>query len=163
MSGPHQKVYMSAIREMLECARAFEHYSAAHVRTLGLTGAQFDIIATLGNTKGMSCKELGEKTLITKGTMTGVLDRLEAKGLLERRPSPEDGRSWITALTAEGQALFERVFPAHIAYVDPVFAGFEEAELRALKAELAKVRAAFVAASAAAAPATADMETCHAD
>ncbi len=161
MNGPHHKVYMSAIREMLECARAFEHYSNAHVRTLGLTGAQFDIIATLGNTAGMSCKELGEKTLITKGTMTGVLDRLEAKGLLERHPSPEDGRSWITALTQEGQALFERIFPVHLAYVDPVFAGFEEAELKTLKAQLAKVRAAFVNAPAAL-PA-ADVEPCHAD
>src|SRR5258706_16363153 len=100
-----EKSFLRMVRELLECARGFEHYSAAHVRTLGLTGAQFDIIATLGNTRGMSCKELGEKTLITKGTMTGVLDRLEAKGLLERPPPPEGGRSWITALTDEGQAL----------------------------------------------------------
>ena len=35
----------------------------------GLTHAQFDIIATLGNTPGMSYKELGDKTLITKGTL----------------------------------------------------------------------------------------------
>ena len=88
---------------------------------LNLTPAQFDIIATLGNTDGMTCKELGEKTLITKGTMTGVLDRLEGKALLVRVASPDDGRSWITKLTRKGQALFEEIFPAHMKHLDPLF------------------------------------------
>lgn len=134
---------MPVIRELIECARAFEHYSSAHVRSLGLTAAQFDIIATLGNTAGMSCKELGEKTLITKGTMTGVLDRLEAKGMLTRRTSPDDGRSWITALTADGQALFEKIFPAHVEYVNPVFVSFSDAELGAMRKQLQQLRCAF--------------------
>lgn len=78
------KRYMPLVRALIECAQSFERCSGAHVRELGLTPAQFDIIATLGNTDGMSCKELGEKTLIIKGTMTGVLNRLEQKGLLSR-------------------------------------------------------------------------------
>jgi DNA-binding MarR family transcriptional regulator len=63
---------------LAECMQLFEQISTAKVRQFGLTH-QFDIIATLGNTQGMTCKELGEKTLITKGTLTGVLDRLEQK------------------------------------------------------------------------------------
>ena len=39
---------------------------------------------------GMTCKELGEKLWITKGTLTGVLDRLEAKGLVQRERKIED-------------------------------------------------------------------------
>ncbi|MEO8384463.1 MAG: MarR family transcriptional regulator [Betaproteobacteria bacterium] len=108
-----------------------------------MTPAQFDIIATLGNTNGMSCKELGEKTLITKGTMTGVLDRLERKGLLSRHDSPEDGRSWITKLTAEGQALFEDVFPKHLTHLDPLFISFTDQELNNMRQQLCRLRLAF--------------------
>ncbi|MEO8102627.1 MAG: MarR family transcriptional regulator [Betaproteobacteria bacterium] len=134
---------MPVIRELIECARAFEHCSNEHVRELQLTSAQFDIIATLGNTDGMTCKELGEKTLITKGTLTGVLDRLEGKGLLERTPSPDDGRSWITRLTARGQSLFERIFPAHIRHLDPLFANITDSELAAMQKQLRRLREAF--------------------
>ena len=71
--------------ELVRAYQAFESYSAAHIRNLGLTAPQFDIIATLGNTSGMSFKDLGEKTLITKGTLTGVIDRLEDKALVDRK------------------------------------------------------------------------------
>ena len=69
--------YLRTLRLLAECYHAFERYSAAQVREFGLTPPQFDIIATLGNTEGMSFKQLGEKTLITKGTLTGVVDRLD--------------------------------------------------------------------------------------
>ena len=66
--------FLPTLRELVRCYQAFEVFSAAHVRTLDLTPPQFDIIATLGNTPGMTFKELGEKTLITKGTLTGVMN-----------------------------------------------------------------------------------------
>ena len=134
---------MQLVRALIECARSFEHCSGSHIRELGLTPAQFDIVATLGNTTGMSCKELGEKTLITKGTMTGVLDRLQDKGLLSRHDSPEDGRCWITKLTPMGQALFEEIFPKHLAHLDPLFITFTDPELDNMRQQLCRLRAAF--------------------
>ncbi len=143
-----EKQFLRMVRELMECARGFERYSGAHVRELGLTPAQFDIIATLGNTQGMSCKELGEKTLITKGTMTGVLDRLEAKGLLNRHACVEDGRSWIAKLSPEGQALFETIFPAHLKTMRPLFEQFGNEQLESLRGQLQQLRQAFENASA---------------
>lgn len=135
--------FLPIIRELAQCFQAFEVHSAAHIRSLGLTPSQFDIIATLGNQAGMSCKELAERTLITKGTLTGVLDRLETKGLLTRQPSAMDGRSWIVQLTSAGQALFEATFPAHVAHMQPVFAAYSDAELDSLRTQLARLRQAF--------------------
>ncbi|HQT27400.1 MAG TPA: MarR family transcriptional regulator, partial [Burkholderiales bacterium] len=83
---------LPVIRELARTYQAFTHYSAAHVRELGLTPPQFDVICTLGNTQGMPLCRLAEKTLITKGTLTGVLDRLEQKGLLKRIVPPENRR-----------------------------------------------------------------------
>ncbi|MBL8523634.1 MAG: MarR family transcriptional regulator [Betaproteobacteria bacterium] len=143
-----QKKIMPVVRELIESARGFERCSAMHVRELGLTPPQFDIIATLGNTPGMTCKELGQKTLITKGTLTGVLDRLAGKGLLERTPSPDDGRSWITRLTPQGQALFEEIFPLHIAHLNPLFDSFSDDELATMRQQLRRLREAFEAHNA---------------
>jgi DNA-binding MarR family transcriptional regulator len=90
---------------------------------MGLTPPQFDIIATLGNTSGMTATELGDRTLITKGTLTGVVDRLAGRGWLERVAHESDGRSQIIRLTPSGEALFARVFPAHLAHMRACFAG----------------------------------------
>lgn len=143
-----QKPFIPVLRELARAYQAFESYSASHIRTLGLTPSQFDIVATLGNTDGMSFKELGEKTLITKGTLTGVVDRLEAKNLVRRVASASDGRSQIVQLTGRGQALFERIFPAHLAHVEQAFARLSQADLDGMEAELQKLRLALSAASA---------------
>lgn len=140
--------FMPLVRALIGCAQSFERCASAHMRELGLTPAQFDIIATLGNSVGMSCKELGEKTLITKGTMTGVLDRLERKGLLTRHECPDDGRSWITKLTSKGQALFDKLFPAHVTRLATLFADFSDAELDAMRRQLNRLQTAFVTGAA---------------
>lgn len=135
--------FLPVIRELVRCYQAFESYSSRHVRTLGLTSPQFDIIATLGNTPGMTFRELGEKTLITKGTLTGVVDRLEAKHLVRRLPSPTDGRCQIVQLTARGEAVFAKVFPAHVAYVGSAFSELSHEELHQMQDALKRLGSVF--------------------
>lgn len=135
--------YLPTLRELVRCNQAFERFSNAHVRRLGLTPPQFDVIATLGNTDGMSCKALGEKTLITKGTLTGVLDRLEEKRLIERCEDKADARRTHVSLTPTGEALFAEVFPPHLAHLDRAFSRLSIAELKQLQSGLASLHAAF--------------------
>ena len=135
--------FLPLIRELVRSYQAFERYSAAHVNELGLTPAQFDVIATLGNTEGMNAKQLGERTLITKGTLTGVVDRLLLKGLVVRLPDPRDGRAQIVRLTQLGQETFEQIFPVHTAHLARVFARVPQAQRDALEQQLRALRAAF--------------------
>ncbi len=116
MTGNRTNIQM--IRALAECYQAFEQFSNKKIRTFNLTPSQFDIIATLGNTDGFCCRELGEKTLITKGTLTSVLDRMIAKGLVERIVSPHDRRYQIVRLTSTGQQVFDTIFPEQCAYLD---------------------------------------------
>jgi len=139
-------LFLPLLRELASTYQAFEIYSSAHIRTLDLTPPQFDIIATLGNTPGMSPKELGEKTLITKGTLTGVVDRLADKGLVRRSASASDKRSQVVQLTAQGEALFASIFPAHLRHMERAFAALPAEELAATTASLQRLRAAFNAA-----------------
>lgn len=125
---------------LAECLQSFERLSGDLVRQCGLTHAQFDIIATLGNTPGMTYKELGEKTLITKGTLTGVIDRLEQKGLVERERSCDDKRSFYVRLTAGGEAVFEEVFPKVVEHGKHVFSSFSEADFDGIDASLRKLK-----------------------
>lgn len=140
-----QKPFLPVLLELARAYQAFESCSAAHLRTLDLTLSQFDIIATLGNTDGMNFKELGHKTLITKGTLTGVVDRLEDKGLVRRVASTSDGRSQIVQLTRKGEALFDKAFPAHVEYVGQSFTSFSQAELDTMQAGLHRLRMALSA------------------
>ena len=86
MELPHPKddPYLKLIRPLVETYLAFWRVDIRHIKSLRLTPSQFDVIATLGDTEGMTCSELSAHTLVTKGTLTGVLDRLVSKGLIRR-------------------------------------------------------------------------------
>jgi MarR family 2-MHQ and catechol resistance regulon transcriptional repressor len=140
------QIFLPLMRELSRTYQAFEVYSSAHVRSLGLTPAQFDIVATLGNTAGMTTRELGERTLITKGTLTGVVDRLVDKKLVRRSALPSDGRCQIVQLTAQGKKLFARIFPAHLAHMECAFAQLSQKELNGITGSLSRLRGVLAAA-----------------
>ena len=83
----------------------------------GLNSASFDVIATLrraGSPYQLSPSELIKWTMVTSGTMTNRLDRLEAQDLIERRTNPEDARSSVVALTKKGFSLIEQILSEHV-------------------------------------------------
>lgn len=113
--------YLKVVRPLVEAYLAFWRADNRHIRSLRLTPSQFDVIATLGDTDGMTCSELSAATLTTKGTLTGVLDRLAEKGLIRRDDVADDRRCVKIRLTDKGDALFRRTFAAHIAFLRPYF------------------------------------------
>jgi len=134
------KRYLRSIRLLAECMQLFEKFSSAHVRQFGLTEAQFDVIATLGNTPGMTCKQLGENTLITKGTLTGILDRLEEKGLVQRCRGHADKRQMSVRLTSDGESMFQKAFPPLVESGWHLFANYGESDFASLEQELIKLK-----------------------
>ncbi|CDG80965.1 MarR family winged helix-turn-helix transcriptional regulator [Janthinobacterium agaricidamnosum] len=120
--------------------QGFERFAGEYVRKFGLTHAQFDIIATLGNTPGMTFKELGQKTLITKGTLTGVVERLEQKGLISRQRCTRDKRSYFVRLTDEGDQVFGEVFPAVTSKGKRMFSQFSDDDFSKLEQTLSDLK-----------------------
>ena len=94
----------------------------------------------------MPYKKLGEETLITEGTLTGVISRLEDKGLVQRGASETDGRSQIIRLTEAGNALFERTFPEHLLFINQLFNNYSPEDIAALEAVLVRLREAVISA-----------------
>ncbi|OLP16505.1 MarR family transcriptional regulator [Leptolyngbya sp. 'hensonii'] len=134
---------LQVLWELARTYQAFITYDEENIRKLGLTLPQFDVIATLGNTPGMTMNVLAEKTLVTKGTLTGIVDRLEKKGLVRREVPPEDRRCFVIVLTPEGERVFEEVFPNHIAYLKQRFDRLQPQEAQEILASLQRLREIF--------------------
>lgn len=117
--------WLPGFRSLVRCYQAHERVAEEHFRKLGVTGAQFDVLVTLGNTEGLTCRELGERTLITKGTLTGVIDRLIEKGWVVREACSQDRRVIYIRLTESGVETFERIFQPHLDYMSQVFQGID--------------------------------------
>lgn len=143
---PSTSTFPTVLRQLLKTHQAFLSYAASHVHKLDLTLPQFDVIITLGGTPGMQPKKLGEMTLITKGTLTGVVTRLEAKGLVQRIASKKDGRSQIIRLTEAGQALYERTFDEHLQHINRLFDDYAPEEVATLEADLVRLYGAVTVA-----------------
>ena len=135
--------YMQLLRELVQAYQSFERYSMPHIKSWGLTPAQFDVIATLGNTRGMTFKQLGDRTLIYKTTLTSVVDRLQERGLVSRKPSTEDRRSTIALLTEEGNDLFQRAFAEHSEMLRQRLERLPADEMQECIVALRRVREAF--------------------
>jgi len=134
--------FLPLLREIVRSYQAFEKFSAPHIKSMNLTPPQFDVIATLANQPPMTCKSLGEKTLITKGTLTGILDRLEIKGLIMRVNNEDDGRSQKIMLMPAGQKLFEHAFPSHMQHLEQAFSQLSPQEMTHLTSALKQLREA---------------------
>src|SRR5215210_4233725 len=70
-----------------------------HLRQFGLTPSQFDVLAQVGSAEGLCQQELAERLLVTKGNVTGLIDRMEQARLMVRRPDPKDRRIHRLELT----------------------------------------------------------------
>lgn len=95
-------------------SKAVEH---VHLQ-FGLTQPEFDVLATLrrsGEPYTLSPTALYTLLMLSSGAMTNRLDKLEARGLIYREPSPEDRRSMLVALTKAGLALINDTMTAHVA------------------------------------------------
>ncbi|WP_186420066.1 MarR family transcriptional regulator [Bosea sp. CS1GBMeth4] len=87
------------------------------IRELGLSIPQFDLLSTLTEREGISQSELAERLYVTKGNVSGLVDRLVQAGLVERRAIVGDRRSYAMHLTPEGRRLAEAGIAAQRDYV----------------------------------------------
>jgi len=87
-----------------------------------LTLPQFEVLAELWRAKagGFTFVELSRLLLVTSGNLTGIVDRLEEQGLVERRPDAQDRRVVRVALTVKGRRATSQMLPAHAADIEEV-------------------------------------------
>ncbi len=102
---------------------------------------QFDVLAQLyRHPQGVTATELSRALLVTAGNLTGIIDRLEARGLVTRTPQAHDRRVRLLKLTAAGRRLATREVARHEQWLAQIFSGLEATEQQALVRALDALR-----------------------
>jgi MarR family 2-MHQ and catechol resistance regulon transcriptional repressor len=84
----------------------------------GMSPSEFTVLEVLYNKGRFPLQQIGDKILVTSGSVTYNIDKLEKKGLLKRVPCEEDRRVIYAEITEAGTELFDRIFPNHATMVD---------------------------------------------
>jgi DNA-binding MarR family transcriptional regulator len=127
-------------------ARHLDLARRAAFTTHGIESWEFDVLAALrraGAPYELSPGRLLRETLVTSGTMTNRVDRLAARGFVERYPDPDDRRGVIVRLTAEGKDAVDSAFEALLAAETELLAGLPVRDRKRLAALLRTLLAPF--------------------
>lgn len=105
----------------------------AALRGRHITGAQFNAMLLLRSAgkAGLKMGELGERLVVTKSNVTGLIDRMERQGLAERAGA-SDRRATVVRLTKAGRALLDRAAPRHAEQLSELTACLSAGEKRTL-------------------------------
>lgn len=101
----------------------------ARLRVLGLSVPQFDLLSTLSEREGMTQSDLAERLYVTKGNVSGLVDRMVEAGLVERRAIANDRRSYALHLTPHGRDLATRGMATQRDYVAATLGQLSGADL----------------------------------
>lgn len=119
--------------------RAVADRARRHVESSGLTPSEFAVLEVLHHRGPLLIGEIGQRVLLTSGSMTYVVDKLQERGLVRRTPSETDRRALRAQLTPEGTALIEKIFPGHARTIHDATAGLTADEKRAAASLLRKL------------------------
>ena len=95
----------------------------------------------------LSPTEIARRLIVTTASVTSLLDTLERRGLVERRPDPADRRGLLVAITPTAQAMVRQYVPEVVALQGAVMSGIGEEDRQQLIAVLTRIREAIAAAS----------------
>jgi DNA-binding MarR family transcriptional regulator len=109
------------------------------------TMPRFDLLANLEREDGQSLAALSRSMLVTAGNLTGLVDRAERDGVVERRPDPSDRRLSRVYLTVRGRELVQSLLPKHGQHVSELLSSLDGAERRELRRLLGKLRESLLA------------------
>jgi DNA-binding MarR family transcriptional regulator len=104
-----QARHLRAVLVQLSRRRPVRDPVAAACEDLGLTPAQLHLMMWLGTDGALTMGELARRVAVTEKTITGVVDRLERDGLVQRERDPSDRRVVHVKLAARGAQLFRRI------------------------------------------------------
>ena len=108
----------------------------------GITFGEYDVLLRLGRApeRALRMSDLADRVLLSPSGVTRLVDRLAARGLLERRTDPTDARVALAVLTTEGSRLLRRAARTHLRGIREHFTSrLTDAQLRAVAAGLEQV------------------------
>ncbi|CAG9614809.1 HTH-type transcriptional regulator MhqR [Bacillus rhizoplanae] len=109
------------------------------IKSYGLNPTEFAVLELLFNKGDQPIQKIGGKILLASSSITYVVDKLEKKQLLVRRPCPKDRRVTYATITSEGIELMKIIFPKHEEAIQQIFGGLNHEEKKMMIEQLKKL------------------------
>lgn len=141
LEAPFTDVSHETVLNIIRTASVLSNAGDQLFRQFDLTEAQFNVLFSLKyNPHRVTQTDLGRRLVVTRASVTSVLDKLEGKGLVERRDVPNNRRSYHVVLTDKGLALVNEVEPLYRENIHKAIEGLDERECRQLIRVLERIR-----------------------
>lgn len=122
-----------------KATRSVEQVAHTSIEIAGLGLTDFAILEALLHKGSLPVNAFRDKVLLSSGSMTAAIDRLEKAGFVERRSTKDDRRKRLVHLTAKGRKHIEPVFAQHRRDMEQVFACLNPLQREVLSAMLRKI------------------------
>jgi MarR family transcriptional regulator, organic hydroperoxide resistance regulator len=132
-----------SVRVWLRLIRLEARMQAAvsdRLRAIGVSIPQCDVLTTLTEQEGVSQQELAKRLYVTKGNISGLIDRLEEAGFVERRSTASDRRQHAIYLTDAGRRTAEQALAVQLKWIASTLGRMPEPALEALETQLVALR-----------------------
>lgn len=114
-------------------------YAVKDMKRYGLSASEFAVLELLYSKGRFPLQQIGERILVTSGSITYNIDKLEKRGCLRRIPSKNDRRVIYAEITAFGRELFDRIFPPHADAIHAAMRGLTMEEQQTARELLKKL------------------------
>jgi len=118
---------------LTKAQQAVHQVFKAELVPYGVTPGQYGVLMCLWDENGQTVRQLADRLSLDGSTMTGLLDRMEQKGLIEKKPDPKDRRALQVLLTDNANELRESLPLAIDAANKKVLAEMNENQVQAFK------------------------------
>lgn len=124
---------------LMQTSKAVQERMRSELNQYNLSMTEFSVLEVLFHKGKQTIQQIGHSILISSGSMTYIIDKLEQKGLLNRIACPDDRRVIHVVLTANGKDLMEKIMPKHTELVEDLFDSINPDEVQILVRLLKKV------------------------
>ncbi len=120
---------LKAVTVMFRASQAIQEVLRKNAATHGLNLTEFAVLELLYHKGDQPIQMIGKKILISSGSITYVIDKLEQKNYVIRQACPNDRRVTYAALTNQGKTFMDQHFPQHEAKIGELFDQFSDQEM----------------------------------
>ncbi|MCR6098280.1 MarR family transcriptional regulator [Salipaludibacillus agaradhaerens] len=110
-----------------------------NIKSFGLNPTEFAVLELLYSKGDQPIQKIGEKVLIASSSITYVVDKLEKKRFIDRKPCPKDRRITYAAITEAGTDVMNDIFPKHRDAIEEICSGLDEKEKMMVIEQLKKL------------------------
>ncbi len=141
--APGSKTRLKLWLRLLKATQLIENDLRENLRVeYGTTLPRFDVMAALyRHPDGLRMSALSAALRVSNGNVTGIVDRLESEGLVQRQPVKDDRRAMLACLTDDGRTRFEEIAHAHEGWVNAFLSSLPEDEAARVNDDLSAITA----------------------